>query len=95
MIRSTLRARDARDNPQTLDYNFEMPFQHLFSSNRPAIALSYFPVILECERPPPRLIAARPSAPPSPLCMAGESAKSLLHSTRGRRPCRRKAQGRR
>jgi hypothetical protein len=29
----------------TLDYNFEVPFQHLFSSNRAAIAGSYFPVI--------------------------------------------------
>jgi hypothetical protein len=34
----------------TLDYNFEMGFQHLFSSNRGLIAESYYPIILEYAR---------------------------------------------
>lgn len=34
----------------TLDYNFEMGFQHLFSSNRGLIADSYYPIILEYAR---------------------------------------------
>ena len=34
----------------TLDYNFEMPFQGLFSSNHADIARSYYPQVLDYAR---------------------------------------------
>ena len=34
----------------TLDYNYEMPFQHLFSSNRASIADSFYPIVLQYGR---------------------------------------------